>query len=465
MRLFWSALLLLGAMVAPAQAMPMDGSRMGLGWAVPFLGLMACLALLPVLRPGLWQRHIGKIAAFWALCVLVAQARIFGLDAMGTTLAHVVLDQALPLMALVTALYVIGGGIRLEGAWTGRPGTNTAMLAVGTLLAAVAGGLVAALLLIGPLLRANAHRRHRMHMVVALIFLVANIGGALSPLGQPAMYMGLVSGVPFLWPIEHLWGPVLLCAGVLLLAFYCLDSWLLAKEGASAAPADAGSGLRLRGWANLPLLGLVVGVVLLQDLWEPGAIPVMGHTLGAERPAAVALLALITGVSLLVTPAGLREAGGFAWAVPFEMGKLFTALFFCIAPLLAMIAAGTEGPFGAVMALFQETGGSQVPALYFWIGGAVSSVVDGAGAYLLALELAGGDAAALAAQDARRLAALTAGVVFMGAATYMGNAANFMLMATAETQGVRMPSFLGYAVLSTLVLVPLLIICALLFFL
>lgn len=457
--------LLLVCVAFPAQAASLDGSQIGLVWTLPFLGLLLSIAVLPVLAPRLWCRHHGKVAAAWGAAFLIPFALAFGPVAAVHELGFLLVDEYFPFLALMVALYTAGGGVVLRGRLAGTPAGNTALLAVGAVLASVMGGLAAALLLIRPLLRANAGRRHRVHSVVFFIFLVANIGGSLTPLGHPPLYLGFLAGVPLAWLAQNLLLPVAVCVAALLLVFHLLDSWLHAKEGARPAPVQPGPPVVIQGWVNLFLILVVVGAVVLQAVWQPGGTTLLGEALGIERLVALGIFLAVTAASVLLTAPQLREANDFAWGPMLEVAKLFAAIFLCMAPVLALLKAGPEGALAPLAALTTDAGGAPIAWVFFWLTGGVSAVVDNTPAYLMALNLAGGDVAALLGQGGATLAAISAGAVFMGAMTYLGNPANFMVKAIAEESGVRMPSFLGYLGWACLFLLPLFVLCTFLSFL
>ncbi|MGH7042350.1 MAG: sodium:proton antiporter, partial [Acetobacteraceae bacterium] len=239
----------------------------GLVWAMPFLGLLVCFALLPIIAPRWWTRWQGWVAAGWALALLVPQAATSGPVAAGVTAWQEVLGSYLPFITLLLALYAAGGGVLVRGGFRGTPAGNTAMLAFGTLAAGVMGTTAAAMVLIHPLLRANAHRRRKLHLVLGFIVLVANAGGALSPLGPP-LYLGFLQGVPFFWPLLRL-GPLLaLLAAFVLLAIWATDRCLARGE----PPAPPRERFRLRGSGNLLLILLVGATVLAEGLVHAGTL-------------------------------------------------------------------------------------------------------------------------------------------------------------------------------------------------
>jgi len=449
----------------PAQAAAIDGRELSPLWALPFAGVLLSIALLPIAAPAIWHHHYGKIAAGWGAAFLLPFAVVFGVEKAGAEVAFVLVQEYAPFIVLLLALYTTGGGVLLRGTLVGTPATNTALLAIGTLLASVMGTTGASMLLIRPVLRANAFRARKTHTFVFFIFLVSNIGGSLTPIGDPPLYLGFLKGVSFFWPTVHLFWPFLFCAVILLALYHAIDSWLWAKERPTVPEsASAREPLKIEGWVNVALIGVVVAGVLMQGWWNPGDISVLGETIGLERAAAIGVFLAVTFVSMLLTPQNLREANGFAWGAMAEVAKLFAAIFLCMGPVLAILKAGPEGAAAGLVALASDGQGQPVPWVYFWMTGALSSFLDNAPTYLVFFNLAGGDPAHLMTQGALTLAAVSAGAVFMGANSYIGNAPNFMVKAIVEENGVRMPSFFGYCAWAAVFLLPLFVLVTLLFF-
>jgi Na+/H+ antiporter NhaD/arsenite permease-like protein len=459
-----AALLVLVMAAGPAEAAAIDGRQVGLVWTLPFAGVLLSIALMPLLAPSFWHHHYGKVAAFWGAAFLLPFALVFGLDKALGEVAFVLVQEYIPFIVLLLALYTTGGGVLLRGTLTGTPLTNTVLLAVGTVLASLMGTTGASMLLIRPVLRANANRTRKVHTFVFFIFLVSNIGGSLTPIGDPPLYLGFLKGVSFFWPTVHLFLPFLLCVLVLLGVYYLLDAWLYAREQAKPEPELARQRLSIEGWPNVALIGVVVLGVLLQGVWQPGEMEVLGESVGIERLVAIGIFLGVTAASMILTPASLREANGFAWGAMAEVAKLFAAIFLCMGPVLAILKAGPEGAAAGLVALTSDASGAPIPWVYFWLTGALSSFLDNAPTYLVFFNLAGGDPAVLMTQGAATLAAVSAGAVFMGANSYIGNAPNFMVKAIVEENGVRMPSFFGYCAWAALFLLPLFVLCTLIFF-
>jgi len=461
-----SALLALVLIVfaLPAEAAAMDGRQLSLVWTLPFAGILLSIALMPILTPGFWHHHYGKVAAFWGAMFLLPFMVVFGPGMAMQEVTFVAVQEYIPFIVLLLALYTTGGGVLLRGTLVGTPLTNTALLAIGTVLASFMGTTGASMLLIRPVLRANEHRSRKVHTFIFFIFLVSNIGGSLTPIGDPPLYLGFLKGISFFWPTTHLFLPFLFCAVILLAIYYVLDSVLYAREPARPADTTPHEKLSIEGWANVWLIGVVVFGVLIQGIWKPGDVQILSETLGLERMVAIGIFLGVTLASMLITSNALREANGFAWGAMAEVAKLFAAIFLCMGPVLAILKAGSEGAAAGLVALTSDASGAPIPWVYFWMTGVLSSFLDNAPTYLVFFNLAGGDPNYLMNQGAATLVAVSAGAVFMGANSYIGNAPNFMVKAIVEESGVRMPSFFGYVAWAAIFLVPLFVLVTLIFF-
>jgi Na+/H+ antiporter NhaD/arsenite permease-like protein len=326
----------------------------------------------------------------------------------------------------------------------------------------------AAMLLIRPLLRANDNRRHRAHVVVFFIFLVANIGGALTPLGDPPLFLGFLKGVDFFWTTKAMFWPTLTASALLLALFFAIDRWLWRREGEArpgAADPTPDRPLAIEGRINFVLLAGIIGLVLLSGIWKPDLeIVIYGTAVELQNVARDAGLLAIAWASWRLTPRRIRQANHFSFAPIIEVAKLFAGIFITITPAIAMLRAGNDGVLAPLIHAVTGADGRPNEAIYFWMTGALSSFLDNAPTYLVFFNLAGGDAVALMGPLATTLTAVSAGAVFMGANTYIGNAPNFMIKSIAESRGVRMPSFFGYLGWSLLVLGPVYGLLTLLFF-
>lgn len=441
-----------------AQAADFDASRMSPAWGIPFAGILLSIALMPLLVPRVWHHHYGKIAAGWALAFLLPFALVYGFPNAGAALVHTLVGEYIPFVILLTALFTVSGGIYIRGNLHGSPALNTAILAIGAVLASFMGTTGASMLLVRPLIRANDNRTHRAHIFVFFIFIVSNAGGSLTPLGDPPLFLGFLKGVDFFWTVKHIFPETLFLVGTLLLLFFALDTWYYrkAREVRPDDPTPDTRGIGFDGARNFWLLAAVVGLVLLSGIWKsPVGFSIAGTEVGLPGLVRDIGLVIVTFVSLRITPAQVHDDNQFNWAPMQEVAKLFAGIFLTIIPVIAMLRAGLDGPFAPVVAAVTRADGTPDPAMYFWASGVLSSFLDNAPTYLVFFNTAGGDPQLLMTQLAPVLAAISAGSVFMGANTYIGNAPNLMVKSIVEDRGVKMPSFFGYMAWSGGILVPL----------
>ena len=440
-----------------ASAAEINGAALSAWWGIPFAGMLLSIALMPLLVAPVWHHHFGKITAGWALAFLVPFGIVFGPAMAGGVVVHTLLAEYIPFIALLVALFTAAGGIYVRGNLHGSPLTNVTIMAVGSVLASVMGTTGASMLLIRPLIRANDNRKHVAHVVVFFIFTVSNAGGSLTPLGDPPLFLGFLKGVEFFWTVKHIFPETLFLLGSLLAIFFVIDSWYYQREGVMPAdPTPDSPRLGLDGAINFLPLAAVVVLVLMSGTWKPGIVfNVFGTPVELQQIVRDGLLVVVTLVSLAITPKRVREANQFSWAPMQEVAKLFIGIFLTMIPVLAMLKAGTSGAFAGVANAVTGPDGQPLPWAYFWFSGVLSSFLDNAPTYLVFFNLAGGDPAVLMTTLAGTLAAISAGSVFMGANTYIGNAPNFMVKAIAEDRGVVMPSFFGYMLWSGAILLPL----------
>jgi Na+/H+ antiporter NhaD/arsenite permease-like protein len=452
-----------------ASAAELDGARLGVAWSIPFVGILLSIAVLPLATPQLWHHHFGKITAAWAAAFILPYAALDGVGATAAQVIHVMLGEYIPFIILVGSLFVIAGGVHLRGNLHGSPKTNTVLLAAGTGIASITGTTGAAMLLVRAVIRANDERLHNAHVMVFFIFLVANIGGSLTPLGDPPLFLGFLKGVGFFWPTVHMLLPMLLVSVIVLAVFYVVDSHFYRRDAAFQArrdpTPDTPKGLTIEGGINIWLLLGVMGAVLVSGIWKPGiAWNVMGTEVPLQGVVRDLVLVGLAWASLKLTPARCREANAFTWGPILEVAKLFAGIFVTIVPVIAMLKAGEKGAFSAIVHLVTRPDGSPDNVAYFWLAGGLSSFLDNAPTYLVFFNMAGGDPAQLMGPMANTLLAISAGAVFMGANTYIGNAPNFMVKAVAEENGVKMPSFFGYMLWSCAILLPCFLLVTVIFF-
>lgn len=456
------------------------GSTLPIWSIIPFVGMLLCIAILPLTKLAeWWEHHQLHVAIFWSLLFLVPFTIAYGMHETGYELMESVVLDYIPFIVLLLGLFVVAGNIHVAGTIAGTTRNNVIMLAVGTFLASWVGTTGAAMLLIRPVLRANVWRRNKTHIIVFFIFLVANIGGCLTPLGDPPLFLGFLRGVPFLWTMAHIWPILLMNTIILLVVFALIDRHFIKKEGKEGLEAlqleRKAMGripFRIEGGHNIIFLGIIIAAVILN-----GTIPQMdmflddkGQVIGIEAYEGIhlgfnyflqiILIGLAAILSWKTTNPVLREKNDFEWGPIAEVAKLFIGIFITMIPALAILRT-----YGGDL-------GIDNPMKFFWITGALSSFLDNSPTYVVFLTTAGalgatsGVITTVGTVAEEILLAISAGAVFMGAITYIGNAPNFMVKSMSERSGgVKMPSFFGYMVWSCAILVPLFVIDTLIFFL
>jgi Na+/H+ antiporter NhaD/arsenite permease-like protein len=428
-----------------------------LAWGLPFVGLLLTIAAAPLAVPRLWSRHYGKLVAFWALAFVAPDALTEGAAAAVRRLLDMGLNTYLPFVLLLGALFVITGGLRIRGAPHGTPGVNTALLAISTAVSSGIGTPGASMLMLRPLVRANRHRARTGHIYVFFIFLVCNIGGALTPLGNPPLFLGYLRGVPFFWPVLHLFLPTVALAAAVLAVFYAVDRVIYRLHAKSGEILPQLEKLSVDGGVNLLLLLGAALAMMLRSVWSlPGALDLSGIRWSFDDILADALFVLLGALSLKLTHKATRQENAFVWTPIVEIAILFAAIFTALIPVDAIMTAGRAGPGHALFNAMFDAGGPVVP-LFYLLPGLLSAVLDNAPAYLVFFGLAGDDAKLLTGPLALTLAAISAGASYFGAMTYIGNAPNLMVKSIVESYGVKMPNFFAYMAWSCLCLLPLLL--------
>jgi Na+/H+ antiporter NhaD/arsenite permease-like protein len=444
------------------------GEFLPLWSCIPFACILLSIALFPLILPDFWHHHFGKISAFWAASLAIPFLVAFKGAALYEIL-HIILADYVPFIILLWSLYTVSGGILLRGTLRGTPIVNVIMLIIGTLLASWMGTTGAAMLMIRPFLRANNYRKNRTFMVVFFIFLVANVGGSLTPLGDPPLFLGFLHGVSFFWTFKIL-PQMLTVVSILLVIYFILDTYHYRKEGVSAPEEeDVKEPLKLDGTYNFLFLGGIVGAVLMSGIVDWGEVNILGIHRSVQDWVRDGLLILMGILSLVATPIRIRDDNDFTWFPIIEVAYLFIGIFITMIPCLLILKAGSRG------ALAFLTNGVTQPLHYFWVTGGLSSFLDNAPTYLTFFNSALGafysgmtEAQAvplLMTEKAIYLKAVSAGAVFFGACSYIGNAPNFMVRSISEEAGTPMPSFFGYILKYALVfLIPTFVIVTFVFF-
>lgn len=433
-----------------------DPLLFSLPWLIPFGGVLASLALMPLVAPKFWHRHFTKILGGWIAAFLVSFWVAAGLKTSLYTLAHALLHHYIPFMALITVLFTVGGGIHITMRGKASPWMNVGVLGIGALLSNVIGTTGASMLLVRPLIALNRYRRYTTHVIIFFIFLVSNIGGMLTPLGDAPLFIGFLNGVDFFWPTTHLFFPLLAVGGAVLVVFWAVDHYCFYHDPAIADPAHTHgeAKIQVKGRRNFLILSAAIAIVLGESLvTAKPSMDFLGISLDLAAVARDVALFAMACLSWKLTPPKIHDANHFTWEPLEEVALVFLGIFITVIPVLSMLKAGEAGPLGGFIRLANPNGVPDV-ALYFWLTGILSSVLDNAPTYLIFFNMAGGEATWLMNQGAPVLIAISAGSVFMGALTYIGNAPNFMVRSIAVRSHIKMPGFLGYLLWSGGILLP-----------
>ncbi len=452
-----------------------DGAKLPIWSIIPFVGILLSIAVFPlVLDSHFLVHHGGKMSLAWSLIFAIPYLTVFRGEAFYDIL-HIYLIDYIPFIILLWGLFTVAGGILVRGTLRGTPIVNTLLLLIGTAIASWVGTTGASMLLIRPLIRANAYRQSKVHLIVFFIFLVSNIGGSLTPLGDPPLFLGFLHGVPFFWTTTALFPHMLFISIILIALFFVIDTFMFKREGGVVPDDGTNEPIRVDGLFNLVfLLGIVVAVLMSGTL-KLGEVSILGVHVAWQNIARDVLIVVMGLLSLRFTPFSgeLRQANEFSWEPIEEVAKIFAGIFMTIIPALAILKAGENGALSGLIGAIKE------PLHYFWVTGVLSSFLDNAPTYLTFYNTALGKlhltesmvpgiltgqlVEAQHLEFIKLLTAISVGAVFMGANTYIGNAPNFMVKAIAEQSGIRMPSFFGYMFWSVAILVPLFVLVTFVF--
>ncbi len=457
-----------------------DGTKLPIWSIIPFVGILLSIALLPLLFDSHFLvHHGGKMSLAWGLIFAIPYLIAYGGDAFHDIL-YIYLIDYIPFIVLLWGLFTVAGGILVRGTLRGTPLVNTLLLLIGTVIASWIGTTGASMLLIRPLIRANEYRKSKVHLVVFFIFLVSNIGGSLTPLGDPPLFLGFLHGVPFFWTTTALFPHMLFISVILIVLFFIIDTFMFKREGGVVPDDGTNEPIRIDGLFNLIFLFGIIGAVLMSGTYKWGEINIIGVHVYWQNIARDVLIVVMGLLSLMFTPftGELRKANEFSWEPIEEVAKIFAGIFITIIPALTILGVGEKGALSGLIVAIEQ------PWHYFWITGGLSSFLDNAPTYLTFYNTALGKLHLVEAQVpdilntpiaelavpehqtfVRLLTAISVGAVFMGANTYIGNAPNFMVKAIAEQSGIRMPSFFGYMLWSVIILVPLFVVVTFVFLL
>lgn len=409
------------------------------------------MSFFPLLFPNFWHKYASYVPLFWSLIYLIFVAYFFGFFRVFGAICEPLLADYLPFIILIAALYTVSGGIFVDFPRYRGPLFNALFLLFGSFLAGWIGTTGASTLLIRPFLRANAGRKKCSHLVVFFIFLVANIGGSATPVGDPPLFIGFLKGIDFFWFIKRLYPVIFGATFALVGIFFVIDFILFKNDPATDHDRVAKSAFILRGKTNLLLMMAVLLIVIFCNF--SGEVLLYGHKFNWSSILRNCLLVIISLISLRITPKKIHERNGFSVAPIREVAELFAGIFITIAPIISILQQGTSGAFGDVFR-WMAPGGEFIANRCFWASGLLSSLLDNAPTFLIFFHLTSGDAQTLMTVKSHILAAFSISTVFMGALTYLGNAPNLMVRSIAEHCSIKTPSFLGYLLWSCTILLP-----------
>lgn len=446
--------------VSAGETTGLNGGELHWLWSLPFLGILFSIALGPVLFSHLWHNHYGKISLLWALCIVIPLLGHFGFYQTKIVLSHTLLGEYIPFIFLVGALYIINSGFHLRIRGYGGPFINAAIMIVGSIFANVIGTTGAALLFIHPLIRMNSWRLYKTHTIIFFIFTVCNIGGALTAIGDPPLFLGFLNGVDFFWPTIHLWPPTLFMLTSLIIIYIGLDGYLFRKEQVESRKIaqhqhDSLKTFSINGKINFLFLFIVIGAVILSGFWKSGKkLCILDCERSLESVLRDVIIFCCAILSYKKSSSEIHEKNQFSWEPIKEVALLFAGIFVTAVPVFSMLSAGKNGPFHFLVDWVYQQGKPSTEA-FFWATGTLSAFLDNAPTYLVFFHLAGGNANKLMTEYSHVLAAISCASVYMGAMTYIGNAPNFMVRSIAIQRHIPMPSFIGYIFWSAIVLLPL----------
>ncbi|MCX7338328.1 MAG: sodium:proton antiporter [Alphaproteobacteria bacterium] len=428
----------------------------------PFCGVLLSISLLPLLLPKFWHNWENYLLFGWSLFSIAMFYSFAGFDCAVASFLGVFFHEYMPFIVLLVTLYTISCGLHLRLQTKITPTKNVLFLVIGSLMSSFIGTTGAAMLLLRPFILLNRHRVYQVHNIIFFTFVIANVGGCLTPLGDPPLFLGYLNGIDFFWPLKYLFIPCLIICGPLLGFYWCLDWFLMRKERSRTNQSQSeqtqnhtrsGSAIALDGGINLVLLFCVIACLVGTGfIPESPALQLFGLPITLNQLIRDGGLLTLALISYKITPEKIHTQQNFSWTPMTEVARVFAAIFITMLPINLMLQAGQNGPLAAVLEL---TNSPHEAFVYFWLTGIFSSFLDNAPTYLLFFKMAGGDAADLMNNHHQTLVAISMGSVLMGAMTYIGNAPNFMIRSIAKQNNIKMPTFLGYMGWSCSILLPL----------
>jgi Na+/H+ antiporter NhaD/arsenite permease-like protein len=434
--------------------------------ALPFVGLLLSIALLPLLFPALWHKIENFTLVFWASMGLAALISLFNIFQASHLVMETLWKDYVPFLVIIFALFKISGGIHVNFKGAGTPLNNAFIMTTAAFFSSFIGTTGASMLFIRPLLRLNKQRKQKVHLVIFFIVLVSNISGCLTPLGDPPLFLGYLEGVPFFWPLINLWAPFLFMLISLITLFLVIDFYFYKSENKKenqfvskehSYKEHSHGAFSIHGKRNIfILIAVVLTVILMQHMPEIEIGKILGVEILSNE---LFYLIFISGLGLVshsITKPHSDHLNPIHLGPVFEVARVFLAIFITLIPVNHMLALGVKGPFAPLLTFLSQ---EQPPTkLYFWLTGLFSSFLDNAPTYLVFFELAGGSVNELITVKAPILKAISLGAVFMGALTYIGNAPNFMVLSIAREHSIKMPSFFHYLGIVSIFLFPLFLI-------
>ena len=429
---------------------------LGLIWSVPFVLTLLAIALGPLFLKEIWEKHSFKILLICPTILGIGMTINYNFGFFLTESINSILHHYVPLISLLFALFTVTGGIYISVNKAATPLLNTAMLFISSLLAGWIGTTGAAMLFIRPLLNINKDRKNVTHIVIFFIFLVANIGGGFTPIGDPPLLMGFIEGVDFFWTLKHIGLIVLTTIVVLCTIFYFIDNYLIKKENfeKSSWNGDVKKNIfKIDGFFNIFCLTFIIFCVIISGIVSKGEVSAFGIKFDLCALSRDLILVIIGVVSLKFSSKEIRKLNAFSFSPLKEVAEIFIAIFITLIPVAYMLQEGSAGAFVCLFDWASDINALN-PLRCFFATGLLSSFLDNAPTYLIFFNLGGGNANILMNELSVTLSAISIGAVFFGAMTYIGNAPNFMVRSIAVERGIRMPSFFGYMGWSMGILLP-----------
>lgn len=428
--------------------------NLSLKWAVPFILSLLSIAFCPFIIKDIWEKHSFKILLIFPIILGIAITNVYGISFCAHEFLHSILEHYIPLIVLLFALFTVTGGIVINIEKSVTPFFNAGMLFVASVLAGWIGTTGASMLFIRPLINLNKGRRNVTHIIIFFIFLVANIGGGFTPLGDPPLFMGFLEGVDFFWTLKNIGLHVLVSILVLTTVFFFIDYYLFNRENVNFGKSEHKKfSVKLDGLKNIPLLGLIIASVILSGIGEQKLIKFFGIDMSVQSIIRDLFLFGIGVYSLKTTSKEIHEKNNFNFIPLKEVAEIFIVIFLTLIPVSYILKEGANGAFSGFFNWVSSSNGIDATRCFFGTG-SLSSFLDNAPTYLIFFNLSSGNADILMNSLSNVLKAISLGSVFWGAVTYIGNAPNIMVRSIAEQEKIKMPSFLGYMLWSFGILIP-----------